>query len=79
MCKPEERNEILKKPVLVNKDIMVLFDCTNSMAYKYIELINKWLVENGRKPLMPTCKGARKQVRTIDYLDFAGLPRELML
>lgn len=79
MCKTEQRNEVLKKPVLTPKEIAVLFDCTNNMAYRYIEIINNWLLENGRKPISPTYRGARRKVRTVDYLDFAGLPRDLLL
>ncbi len=56
-----------------------LFDCKHDMAYRYIEMINQWLRENGRTPLCGARKNDRKRVRTVDYLDFAGLPRELML
>ena len=79
MCAVETRHEILNKPLLNTDDLKVLFDCKHDMAYRYIEMINQWLRENGRTPLCGARKNDRKRVRTVDYLDFAGLPRELMI
>ena len=79
MCTTERRNGILKKSVSVPKDIAVLFDCTLDMSYRYIEDINQWLRDNGRTTITRQYRGARKQIRTIDYIDFVGLPRDLML
>ena len=75
-----KRNQILKKPVLNVEDIKILFDCKDSVAYKQIEQINKWLEMNGKVPLVPNgVKNIRKKIRTVDYLDFCGLPHSLML
>lgn len=79
-CSVEERNALLKKPVLDVKDIKVLFACKDSVAYRYIEIINYWLAQNGRVPLVEKeKKGLKKKIRTVDYLDFVGLPHSLMM
>lgn len=78
MCTTEQRNSILKKPILSPKDIAVLMNCAESTAHRYIQIINCWLRENGKTTLADT-KGKHKKIRTVDYIDFAGLPRELML
>ena len=73
MCTTEKRNELLKK-----KDIAVLMECSHSTACRYIQLINRWLADNGR-PILADSKGKHKKIRTVDYIDCAGLPRELMV
>lgn len=78
MCTTEKRNELLKKPMLMPKDIAVLMECSHSTACRYIQLINRWLADNGR-PILADAKGKHKKIRTVDYVDFAGLPRELMV
>lgn len=80
MCSVEERNKILKQPILKPKDIQVLFDCTKDKSYRYVEMINVWIEQNGGHPLVENGETRkRKAVRTIDYIEFAGLPKELML
>lgn len=78
MCTVEQRNELLKKPVLTAGDIAILFDCSRSTACRQMQVINKWLADNGRA-VLADCKGAHKKIRTADYIDFVGLPRELMV
>lgn len=79
MCSVEERNNLLKQPILKPDDIAKLFDCKSDMAYRYIEVVNEWARQNGRVPYSCLGRKTRKAVRTIDYIEFAGLPRELML
>lgn len=79
MCSVEERNKLLKQPILKPTDIEKLFDCKSDMSYRYIEIINEWARQNGKVPYTCLKKNTRKAVRTIDYIEFAGLPRELML
>lgn len=78
MCNVEERNKLLKQPILKPTDIAKLFGCKSDMAYRYIEIINEWAKEAGKTPLNCLKKNTRKAVRTVDYLDFVGLPHSLM-
>ena len=76
-CSVEERNKILKKPMLGANDIAKLFCCSTGKAYRQIEIINRWLKSSG-KGIIEKKEGERKYIRTVDYLDFCGLPHSLM-
>lgn len=78
MCSVEDRNEILKKPMLGAKEIAKLFDCSVSKAYRQIEIINRWLISSG-KGIIEKKENEKRYIRTVDYLDFCGLPHSLML